>query len=37
MKVVGDEATLQSSIVSFGKITKKLDVLSIKEECRMLA
>jgi hypothetical protein len=37
MKVVGDEATLQSSTTSFGKIIKKLDALFVQEECRMLA
>jgi hypothetical protein len=30
MKVDGDEATLQSSTIGFGKIIKKADVLSIK-------
>jgi hypothetical protein len=37
VKVVGDEAILRSSKMSLAKIIKKSDVLSVQEECRMLA
>jgi oxalate decarboxylase/phosphoglucose isomerase-like protein (cupin superfamily) len=37
VKVVGDEAGLQSLIAGLGKSIKKLDVLSFQKECRMLA
>ncbi len=36
MKVVGDEATLQSSTIGFNKIITTLDVISIQEDCKML-
>jgi hypothetical protein len=37
VEVASDEATLQSSKVNLGKIIKKSNVLSVQEECRMLA
>jgi hypothetical protein len=37
VKVIGNEAMLQFSTIGFGKIIKKLDVLSIEYECKMLA
>jgi len=36
VKVVGDEALLQFSTIGFVEIIKKLDVLFIEKECRML-
>jgi hypothetical protein len=36
VKVVGDEALLQFSTIGFAKNIKKLDMLLIEEECRML-
>ncbi len=37
VKVVGDEVTLQFSIVGIGETIKKFDVLFIKKEHKMLA
>jgi hypothetical protein len=36
VKVVGDEMTFQSSLVGLGKVIKKIEMLSIKEERQML-
>jgi hypothetical protein len=36
VKVVGDDATLQSSTTCFNKTITKLDVISIQEDCKML-
>jgi hypothetical protein len=37
VKVASEEVTLQSSTIGFNKTNKKLDVLSIENECIMLA
>jgi len=36
VKVVGDEATLQSLAIGLNKIITTLDVVSIQEDCKML-
>jgi hypothetical protein len=36
VKVVGDEAILQSLTTSLSKIIKKSNVLSVQKKCRML-
>jgi hypothetical protein len=36
MKIVGDETTLQASNINHGKSIRKLNVLSIQEEWKML-
>jgi hypothetical protein len=36
MKVVGEEVVRRFSIICFGKIIQKLDVLIVEKECIML-